>query len=52
MPRPESGGLELGQALADVANLALIANRTSREHAQLTRQLQTALNSRVEQAKG
>ena len=46
--------LQLGQALADVASLALVANRTSLDHAQLTQQLQTALDSRVvlEQAKG
>ncbi|MBA3744655.1 GAF and ANTAR domain-containing protein [Sporichthya sp.] len=46
--------LELGQALADVASIALIANQTSVNHLRLTQQLQTALDSRVvlEQAKG
>lgn len=46
--------LELGQALADVASIALVANQTSVDHLRLTQQLQTALDSRVvlEQAKG
>lgn len=46
--------LELGQALADVASVALVANQTSADHQVLTQQLQTALDSRVllEQAKG
>jgi hypothetical protein len=46
--------LELGQALADVASVALVSNRTAVDHQKLTDQLQTALNSRVvlEQAKG
>ncbi len=46
--------LELGQALADVASVALIANQASMDHTRLTQQLQTALDSRIvlEQAKG
>jgi hypothetical protein len=46
--------LELGQALADVASVALVANQATMDHLRLTEQLQTALNSRVvlEQAKG
>ena len=46
--------LELGQALADVASVALVANQAALDHVKLTDQLQTALNSRVlvEQAKG
>ena len=46
--------LELGQALADVASIALVANQTSMDSDRLTQQLQTALDSRVvlEQAKG
>lgn len=49
-----SADLELGQALADVASIALVANQASADHVRLTQQLQTALNSRVilEQAKG
>jgi hypothetical protein len=45
---------ELGQALADVASVALVANQTSMDSLRLTQQLQTALDSRVmlEQAKG
>lgn len=46
--------LHLGQALADVASLALVVNRASADQATINRQLQEALNSRVvlEQAKG
>ena len=49
-----SADLELGQALADVASVALVANQATLDHLTLTTQLQTALNSRValEQAKG
>ncbi len=46
--------LELGQALADVATIAILQHRAIRESEQLAEQLQAALNSRVviEQAKG
>lgn len=46
--------LRLAQAMADVATVALLQERTIREQDVLTRQLQSALNSRVsvEQAKG
>lgn len=46
--------LELGQALADVASVTLVADRTSADQARVKQQLQTALDSRVvlEQAKG
>lgn len=46
--------LELGQALADVASVALVTNQASVDHLRLTQQLQAALDSRVvlEQAKG
>lgn len=46
--------LHLGQALADVASLALVVNRASADQAVINRQLQEALTSRVvlEQAKG
>lgn len=46
--------LELAQALADVASLVLVADRTSLDQSRLTQQLQAALDSRVvlEQAKG
>ena len=46
--------LELGQALSDVATIALISHRAMRANEQLAEQLQLALSSRVaiEQAKG
>ena len=46
--------LSLGQALADVASVALVRDRTSSDQAAINAQLQTALSSRVvlEQAKG
>ena len=46
--------LSLGQALADVASVALVQDRTSHDRAAINVQLQTALTSRVvlEQAKG
>ncbi len=46
--------LELGQALADVASVALVVDRTAADQLRLTEQLQFALESRVvlEQAKG
>lgn len=45
---------ELGQALADVATIGIIQQRSIKHSQQLTEQLQTALNTRViiEQAKG
>ncbi len=45
---------QIGQAMADVAAIGLIQERSLRHHETLTDQLQTALNSRiiVEQAKG
>ena len=44
----------IGQALADVATISILQERTSRESALVNEQLQRALNSRVliEQAKG
>ena len=46
--------LSLGQALADVASVAVVRNRTSQDTAAINVQLQSALTSRVvlEQAKG
>jgi GAF domain-containing protein len=46
--------MELAQAMAEMAAIALIQERALREHSLLTGQLQSALNSRVviEQAKG
>jgi hypothetical protein len=48
------GELAVGQALADVATIAILSDRSTREREQLTGQLQAALHSRVliEQAKG
>ena len=49
-----SADLRVAQAMADVATIALLQDRTLQDQAQLTEQLQTALSSRViiEQAKG
>lgn len=46
--------LQVGQALADVATIAILSDRSARERELLTEQLQAALTSRVviEQAKG
>ncbi len=49
-----SDDLSLGQALADVASVALVQDRTTADQSSLNEQLQTALTSRIvlEQAKG
>jgi transcriptional regulator with GAF, ATPase, and Fis domain len=46
--------LRLAQALADVASIAIVADKVATDNALITQQLQTALTSRVilEQAKG
>lgn len=48
------GDLRLGQALADVASVALVQDKAATDRAAVNEQLQTALTSRVvlEQAKG
>ncbi len=50
----ETDDLSLGQALADVASIALVQDRTATDHQALNKQLRVALTSRVvlEQAKG
>ncbi|PRY12883.1 GAF and ANTAR domain-containing protein [Kineococcus rhizosphaerae] len=50
----DQAGLDLGQAMADIATIGLINERSLRERTLLSEQLQAALNSRVviEQAKG
>lgn len=50
----DGADLGVGQALADVATIAILTDRTSRQRELLTEQLQAALTSRVviEQAKG
>jgi GAF domain-containing protein len=50
----DEADLGVGQALADVATIAILTDRTSRQRELLAEQLQTALASRVviEQAKG
>jgi hypothetical protein len=55
LPGPfDPAGLRVGQALADVATISLLHERSMRHGDTLNEQLQTALNSRViiEQAKG
>jgi transcriptional regulator with GAF, ATPase, and Fis domain len=55
LPGPfDPAGIRVGQALADVATISLLQERTMRHTDALNEQLQTALNSRVtiEQAKG
>jgi hypothetical protein len=50
----DEADLGVGQALADVATIAILTDRSSRQRELLTEQLQAALTSRViiEQAKG
>ena len=50
----DSSVIQIGQAMADVATIGLIQERSLRHHETLIDQLQTALNNRiiVEQAKG